>query len=228
MFEAPKIENGLVRKFRRQLHLHPEEITIYEPDFMEILAMMLDHGGPTRLLDWSYSFFVAVFLAVEAAEPDTKSCVWAMDRDWWRERARSLLPTKAKALLENDENAKKPETVKAILKAEPPLRTVHPLNAFRLSERHVYQQGAFLVPGDISVSFIDNLKEIGGNDSNSHLLKIELCCSPTFLLEAIHNLFRFNIHRATLFPSLDGFAKHLEQLIVVERARAVDDNDDDT
>lgn len=219
--DAPDIENGLVRRFERQAHTYPE-ITVPSLNFMETLAIIQHHGGPTRLLDWSYSFYVGVYFALEAATPDSKCAVWALDKDWWRSRARCLLPDGVKRMLEEDENAKNKKTVRAILHHEPLLRTVHPLNAYRLSERHVYQQGAFMVPGDITVPFMDNLRAIAEPSGIDHFLKIEIYCSSKLLREATQNLHRMNINRATLFPGLDGFAKHLEQLIVIPRARAVD------
>jgi hypothetical protein len=107
------------------------------------------------------------------------------------------------------------KTVTEVLLHVPPLRTVHPLNAFRQSERHVLQQGAFLVPGDITVPFMENLLSIAIPSENDHIVKIELDCNLALLKDAINNLHRMNINRATLFPGLDGFARHLEALIVI-------------
>lgn len=97
--EVPGIEKGLVRRFQRQLHLYSAEVQAEELNFMELLALMQHHGAPTRLLDRTYSFFVGVYFAIEAAKPDHPCAVWAVDRDWWRKRARCLLPGDVKKLL---------------------------------------------------------------------------------------------------------------------------------
>ena len=76
--EMPLIEEGLIRRFRREAHLYlssePEE-----GDRIGWLSLMRHHGAPTRLLDWSFSFFVAVHFAVERAEPDSPTSIFAMD-----------------------------------------------------------------------------------------------------------------------------------------------------
>lgn len=60
------IEHKIVRDFQRRAHHHADHLP--KPgDQMEWLALMQHHGAPTRLLDWTYSFFVALFFAIERA-----------------------------------------------------------------------------------------------------------------------------------------------------------------
>ena len=74
--EVAQIEGGLIRRFKRQYHLHSADPP-REDDYVEWLALMQHHGAPTRLLDWTYSFFVAVFFAVEGGR--TPAAVWALN-----------------------------------------------------------------------------------------------------------------------------------------------------
>jgi len=41
---------------------------------------MQHHGAPTRLLDFSYSIYVAAYSAMESADGD--SALWAVDGLW--------------------------------------------------------------------------------------------------------------------------------------------------
>ena len=76
------LELGLLRKFRRECHRFGLSSTPAEDDRVEWFAWMQHHGAPTRLLDCTYSLFVAVFFALEEAEGT--SAVWAFDVDKMR------------------------------------------------------------------------------------------------------------------------------------------------
>jgi Holliday junction resolvase RusA-like endonuclease len=78
------------------------------------------------------------------------------------------------------------------------------LNPFRLNDRLRTQSGVFLVPGDVGVSFMQNLEALPGNDK---VLKIVIPHELHF--EGIKLLSRMNISRTSLFPGLDGYAQSL-------------------
>ncbi len=215
--ELPEIEEGLLRRFKREAHLflanEPEE-----EDRIGWLSLMRHHGAPTRLLDWSYSFFVAVYFAVERAEPGKPASLWAMDLEavWDRVYAMDHL----RPLLARDPNAKQKATVDAIIGHDPRKPLVFRLNPWRMNRRLIVQQSLFLVPGDITRSFRDNLGALG--DPGELVVEIPLITDRAFLREATRELLAMNMTSATLFPGLDGFARNLTALIPFPHMRAVD------
>ena len=60
--KALRIEGGLLRQFKRQLH-HFGVPAPEDDDIMEWFTMMQHYGAPTRLLDWTHSFFAALYFA---------------------------------------------------------------------------------------------------------------------------------------------------------------------
>lgn len=215
--ELPEIEEGLMRRFRREAHLYLSSEPA-EGDRIGWLSLMRHHGAPTRLLDWSFSFFVAVHFAVERAEPDRPTSVFAMDLTKVREGAERF--EHLHPYLRKDPNAKDEDTVAAIIDHSPRHRLIFPLNPWRMNRRLILQQSIFLVPGDITASFMDNLRAVG--DPAELLLEIRLSNSRSFLKEATRELLSMNMSSATLFPGLDGFAKNLTSLIPFPYLRAVD------
>src|SRR5437016_3319598 len=65
--DRPTLEKRLVREFRRTYHLYAQHVPDQEST-LEWLALMQHHGAPTRLLDFSYSIYVAAYFALENAE----------------------------------------------------------------------------------------------------------------------------------------------------------------
>ena len=54
------------------------------------VSTMQHHGAPTRLLDFTYSVYVAAYFALENADSDG-CAVWAVNGPWTLDRARNAL-----------------------------------------------------------------------------------------------------------------------------------------
>jgi FRG domain-containing protein len=208
--ELRETEHRLKREFQRHYHRYSD--TLMDPeDDLRWFGLMQHHGAPTRFLDWSYSFYVGVYFAAEKASPGTESAVWAVDLDWCWNRARDIVPGALMAKLDADD--KDVTAHHELLGQDRPL--VLPVNPFRIDERLALQQGVFLAPLDLSVSFMDNVHGMAGGADNprEHLRKIVIAWDGDFLKQGLIELHQMNISRRTLFPGLDGFATGLNNMI---------------
>jgi len=213
-----RIEGGLLRRFKRQCH-HYTMAVPNDDNIMEWLALMQHYGAPTRLLDWTYSFWVAIYFAVEDAE---KECaVWALDSRWVRQRVKVKLG-EISNLIDSESEGKDPnvtnrETFREAFQSNKEF--VFPINPYRLNERVVIQQGLFLCPGDVASSFEANLEALAEDngskkDFSGSLIKYTVKNDAQLRKQIIQRLQRMNMNRATLFPGLDGFSQSLEMLMV--------------
>lgn len=200
----PNIERRLVRDFQRQARQFLDDVPPRK-ETLEWLGLMQHWGAPTRLLDWTYSFYAAAFFAVADAKPGDKIAIWAFDYRWCRKRAWALARATREGPL--------PSSLAKIPFENPCVRGLFPATPFRLHQRLVVQQGTFLVPGDCSVSFMENLGAMDEGGSEVRVEKLCLQLSRRRLEQALHDLRRMNLTSASLFPGLDGFAKHGEDLI---------------
>lgn len=208
----PVIEENLLREFKRHFHRYSRYIP-EESDTIEWLAFMQHHGAPTRLLDWTYSFYVAAFFAVEQARPKTPCAIWVLDHRWCWECVRRKMPADVIKQIDNDPRwGKSPDVHQAILDNSIPL--VVTCNSFFQNERHSVQQGIFTAPLDLKKPFMKNI-EFLDNPTNikKHFLKLILDFNVKSIGLSLSSLNMMNINRKSLFPGLDGFAKNLENMV---------------
>jgi FRG domain len=203
-----EVEETLLREFRRRYQHYAAHIP-HAQDVFEWFSLMQHHGAPTRLLDWTYSIYVAAYFALEKAEGP--SAVWAIDTRWCQEQAiealRLIGKKEPEILSEKLSDEKYFFKTRKLLFESPFTRFVCLVNAFYMNERLTLQRGVFLWPGDVRCSFEDNLSALPGHDDADRVVKLIL---PYPLREeALSELHDMNISRATLFPGLDGFAQTL-------------------
>lgn len=205
--DRARFERELRRDFNRLYHQYAQHIP-GSTAIVEWTSVMQHHGAPTRLLDFTYSIYVATYFALESA--DTDSAVWALNAPWALKESAAILNATGK---EGAKTLQSPTTEEhevvagKILFNEPVSRLACPLSPFRQNERLRTQRGTFLVPGDVSASFMDNLLALPGHDQPINIVKIVL---PRDLREiALEHLYSMNITRTSLFPGLDGYAQSL-------------------
>ena len=72
-------EMQIIEKFQQRASHYLTESTKPE-DIVEWLALMQHHGAPTRLLDWTFSPYIAAYFALERC--DNECAIWAIDHNW--------------------------------------------------------------------------------------------------------------------------------------------------
>jgi hypothetical protein len=223
--DGSELEYWLLREFKRRLHHYGAPVP---PDWdtVEWLSLMQHHGAPTRMLDWTYSPFVAAFNALKTQSKDYEAIIWCCDSRWFTKRSTELLKTAGVQVPEKDDPFRQDGTVTTSqffdiafgANIEPQLgipKALHsfvcPINSYRLNERLTIQQGLFLVPGNISLSFHENLVAMDPGREHFRLWVLQKGDdNATNHQRMLQQLNRMNVTEATLYPGLDGFARSLK------------------
>ncbi|MBI5950541.1 MAG: FRG domain-containing protein [Chloroflexi bacterium] len=146
-------EGYILEKFKSRAHQYIQAPPATQNN-IEWLSIIQDYGGPTRLLDFTHSFYIAAFFALESAKDD--ACVWAIsDYDLWNRFVNShvsLLKSDTTYFLYNPDQcndfaeiflADQTKSEDFIVKIIPP----------RLNERLAAQKGFFLFNCNAHESF---------------------------------------------------------------------------
>ena len=188
----PDQEGRILRIFKRKAHVYLEQPPDPDDDF-QWLALMQHHGAPTRLIDFTWSPYVAAFFALERTLGD--GVVWAMNP---ARLASSRAPRRSKVDPRVKGNFRKhflKGTDRFIWMGEPQT----------MNRRLIAQSATFALPGVLDTPVEEILS--GYPDPEDILAKFIL---PNHVREiGMRELYRMNITYASLFPDLDGLAKSM-------------------
>lgn len=179
----PPVERRIILSFRRRAHLHgyavspQSEAEATAP--LEWLAMIQHFGGPTRLLDFTRSFWGAAFFALEPGPADWwpgTPVVWAVDsRFLWKE-AMSRLPDEPEYVARQASRRRRGARIECARRIGitktwrnrrlPSLKVplALPVEPERVNVRTAAQQGCFIFPLLARLPFADNLFGTFGMD----------------------------------------------------------------
>lgn len=206
-YPAWKYEAVILREFSRFAHHFVSDLPPSR-NVLEWFALMRHYGAPCRLVDFSYSFYVAAYFALQDASHETgPAAIWAVNTKWLRSTYDQVFPRNGKRRGVNFRFKDPIDFKRRFLSRTAPRTFVAPANPFRMNERHGAQQGVFLCPGNIGLPFMENLLSSGAERNPDQVVRIIL--DPSMKAEAIRDLRRMNVSAATLYPDLGGFAQSL-------------------
>lgn len=196
---------------------------------IEWLSLMQHYGSPTRMLDFSYSMYIALFMAIDGSF-SKKSAIWALNKNvlqskviekYSKEKNVNFMPTK------DIEDYIYVEATNAInrrfvVKEGVVINYLYPTRPHLSNER---------IPSTIDIGFEEILKEYYDDNLNVSMefaevirladsnrlnqqavsvLKIEI---PKDLKYGLTNVLRqMNITSETMYPGLDGLARSMSCL----------------
>tara|TARA_R110001599_G_scaffold317978_2_gene527407 strand:+ start:2455 stop:3318 length:864 start_codon:yes stop_codon:yes gene_type:complete len=220
--DIPKVEKRIIDKFQRRA-LHYLDKLPEKENILEWLSLIQHHGGPTRLLDFSYSYYVSLFFSIDQAFQE--SAVYCLNKDLVDRKG---LETERWRGLDNDNNFGGREYCNNALKEQALSPLVMLIEPFNIHERLARQQGLFAVPFEGQQSFEYNLsltvnkyqkalprsKNINSYSDVIDTLQSECALLKVKIPKSLHNDIRkdlnlMNITSETLFPGIDGFSKSL-------------------
>lgn len=205
------IERQALDIFKSQIHLYIENIPS-NLENLELISIMQHYGTPTRLVDWTYSPFIAAFFATEATNNDC--AIYALNAKKIKELTdskviRSFNPQK-------DIRSIKYKTLIFENNIEPFFIMYEP--SYK-NERIARQQGLFLVPSTVEPS-IDRILEYynvnsGMINNDDSAIAYKYIIKKEAIVGFLNNLQRINILHEVMYPGIDGFCKSLKYKLLM-------------
>jgi len=210
--DAHLIEKTISSEFKRRFHQYSSYLPNYN-DNLEWLSIMRHHMAPTRLLDWNYSIFIALYFALERECNKDHSTVWCLNSDWAANESKNYFLGHCKEKKDVENICDKPSYMQNsgsftnLFLREPFIDTAFPISPRNITQRITVQKGLFLCPGNPQHKFDENIEKMNGFKDKNNIFR--LLISKKKRKEYLSRLFNINITHATLFPGLDGFAYSL-------------------
>jgi hypothetical protein len=183
-----ELEGHLLRNLRKYAHRD----AVPGDSVWNWLALAQHHGMPTRLLDWTYSPYVALHFATENLERyDCDGVIWCMNFV----KTNQLLPGKLQAILKQEGSSA--FTVEMLSEAAKTLEE-------SLDDRIVNQYALFSLMSNPSADLDQWLRDHPG-------LHRRIILPHTLKWEIRDKLDQANITERVLFPGLDGLSRWLKR-----------------
>ncbi len=231
------IEEMILMDFRSLAHLFATNIP-KDKDTIAWLTLIRHHGGPTRLLDFTESFYVAAYFALDSA---TEECaIWAFNRVDYMSNVSDVINALCKQLkidLSLSLEQRLDEILMKAIRGDIRKNYLFTMSPSQQNERQFLQQGLAMIPLNLQEGFMGALLnsfdppgimpneasgiEVGFEEFQHILLDsklIKIIITKDAFLDARSDLEQMNINGATLFRGLDGLGRKVQDVLnTVER-----------
>lgn len=195
---------------------------------LEWLSLLQHYGAPTRLVDFTYSWYIALFFAIESLS-DKNSSLWCINLQELKNGIEiNGLNSEASHSIIFDAYEK--EVCELIDNHSKEKRFVIPVEPQLLNERIHIQQGLFLINGSFLSKFddilfqtlsIDNTERINEKVVEVEIEKTEIeevtifkiIINASIKKDLIKELYKMNISREIIYPGIEGFSQSIKTRI---------------
>ncbi|MCY9664893.1 FRG domain-containing protein [Paenibacillus alginolyticus] len=204
-----RYEMKLLREFTSSYNLYSNH-KLYEPESseykeiaryrLEAWSLMQHHGAPTRLIDWTFSPYVAAFFALDGATDDY--CIYALN------------PQALKQVDDQRIESAQYDRSLAFSSDKTTPSFVRVFEPFSKSERIRRQQGLFLVPNRNNETLSTILESYNLSDGKiggeGMYVAHKFVFPKRLILDSWDKLQQMNINHETIYAGLDGFSRSLK------------------
>jgi len=230
-------ETEMLREFQWKYPNYETANIPNKDEVVEWLSIMQHYGSCTRMVDFTFSPYVALFMAIDSSEGNNDFTIWCLNHltlsglfseDHNTERVNLLFDDpNRKSSIYNYVNQFLIDSVNDVKREFMPY--VHLVKPCKANKRIVEQQGLFAIPERIDIPFEDNLFSLVNNreavfvefkdiidysysgkktrSEDFFLIKIDI--PAKFRYEITKSLYLMNMTAESLFPGLAGLAKSL-------------------
>ena len=230
-------ETEMLREFQWKYSNYETANMPKHDEIIEWLSIMQHYGSCTRMVDFTFSPYVALFMAIDSSEGDNEFTIWCLNhltlssifsKDHNTERVNLLFDNpNNKSSIYDFANQLLIDSVNGVRREFRPY--VHLVKPCKANKRIVEQQGLFAIPERIDIPFEDNLFALVNNrepvfvefkdiidysysgkmlrSEDYFLIKIDI--PAKFRYNITKSLYLMNMTAQSLYPGLAGLAKSM-------------------